>query len=307
MGGGSAVRQYQRRFLQGESEETGRKEDCEEGLWKARALTFGEYGVRETKSGEYELVKKDTTVGVFSKACIEKERVLFLLSRGTLLEVSERGVREIASPEKATLMGMIASDGGTTFRRGLRSDGRYRTEYLIRFHSRDKELVEIFDKLSEVVYHKESLHYTRKRNGLITSVVYSKGIFYDLGDFNVKPAPYEFHVPREHLDDEGKRAFLRGFFSGDGNISISSEGKVTIRFYSTCRSGIEELHQTLKDLGFHPNKIREEKELRGKTTYNFTIPREEHIKFIKDIGSYRPRHMHILEEIKREAEGREEE
>ncbi|MBO3842234.1 MAG: LAGLIDADG family homing endonuclease [Candidatus Brockarchaeota archaeon] len=37
------------------------------------------------------------------------------------------------------------------------------------------------------------------------------------------------------LDDEGKRAYLRGFFSGDGNVSMTKEGWHEIRIYSKCK------------------------------------------------------------------------
>jgi hypothetical protein len=303
MGGGSAVKQHERRFLQGEREDTGKKKECGEAYWSVK--TFGEYEVRETKGGEYGLFKKGNLVGMFVKATVEEERILFLLSRGFMLEVSGRGVREITIPEKALLMGMVAADGSNRSRREPRRRGGYRTDYLTAFYSDDLELIRMFDESANRVYNLASHHYVRKRNGLITAAIYSKGIYYDLSDLNLKPGPYEFHAPREHLDDEGKRAFLKGFFSGDGNVSVSG-GEITIRFYSRCREGLEELRQTLMDLGFHPRGIREDREPKGKSTYSFLIPRSEHIKFINEIGSYRPKHVRIFEEMKRRGEGREE-
>ncbi|MCL7395762.1 MAG: hypothetical protein LZ161_06065 [Thaumarchaeota archaeon] len=52
MGGGSTVRQHERRLFQGEPEETGRKEECGEAYWSVK--TFGEYEVHKTEVGEYE-------------------------------------------------------------------------------------------------------------------------------------------------------------------------------------------------------------------------------------------------------------
>lgn len=75
MGGGSAVRQYKRRFLQGELKDTGRKDGCEEAPQKLRS--FGEYEVRETESDEYKLIKAGVAVGVFSEARVEEDRTLF--------------------------------------------------------------------------------------------------------------------------------------------------------------------------------------------------------------------------------------
>jgi intein/homing endonuclease len=222
-----------------------------------------------------------------------------------LLEVSESGVREILTPEKATLIGMIASDGSNILYRSPRPRGRgYRTHYRTTFFSKDKELINIYDRLFEEIYSKAPRHYARKRNGLVFSWISSKGIFYDLYDLGIKLGAYEFHVPREHLDDDGKRAFLRGFFSGDGDISIGDS--ITFRFSSTSKSGMEGLHQILEDLGFHPYEILERERPKFRTSYIFSIPKKEHMKFIDEIGSYKPRHVHIFEEMKKGTEGCEE-
>ncbi|MEM2088668.1 MAG: LAGLIDADG family homing endonuclease, partial [Thermoproteota archaeon] len=267
-------------------------EECEEAYWTVK--TFGEYEVRETESGEYEVVKGGIIIGTFSEARVEKERIIFSLSRGTLLEVSEEGIREITTPEKAKLLGMIASDGSNTFRREPRSEGGYRTEYSIRFYSEDRELIMTFDEMTEKTYGMASHHYTRKRNGLITAAIYSKGVFYDLSDLGLKTGPYKFHVPRGHLDAEGKRMFLRGFFSGDGSVSIS--GCDYIRFYSKCKEGLEELRQILMDIGFHPHEIRFDEK---PAQYSFSLPREDYLRFIEEIGSDKPSHVSIFEEMKR--------
>ncbi len=223
-----------------------------------------------------------------------------------LLEVSEKGVRRIVVPEKATLMGMIASDGSNVLYRKERSKGRYCTEYTTRFYSKDKELIEMFDRLSEEIYDITPHHYTRKRNSLITAQIYSKGIFYDLDDLDLKPRPYEFHVPREHLDSEGKKAFLKGFFSGDGSISLS-KGRITVMgIYSKYKEGLEELCQILTDVGFHPYEILEYQKPGEETCYYFLIPAKEYVKFMEEIGSYRPRHVLIFEEFKKKLEEREE-
>jgi len=295
MGGGTAVRQHQRRFLQGEPEETGRKERCEEAYWTVKA--FEEYKVRETESGEYELIKAGGGVGIFLETRVEKERLLFPLSRGTLLEVSEKGVREIATPEKAALFGLISSDGSNAYYRKINSEGRHHTDYSTRFYSGDRELVELFDKVSEEVYDITPQHYERK-DGLITAAIYSKGVFYDLSDYGVKIGAYEFRVPREHLDDEGKRAYLKGFFSGDGSACMIHGKRLQIRFYSKCEEGLEDLRRTLMDLGFHPREV-EKDERTGNVRYYFSIPAKEYEKFIDEIGSFKPRHIEAFREYRR--------
>lgn len=299
MGGGSVIRQWERRFLQGKQESSGKKEKCAEVRGLVRA--FGEYEVYETEDGKHELIKNDYVVGIFSEARIEEERVLFSLSRGMLLEVSKSGVREIIGPEKAILMGLVASDGGYSFRRSIHSRGKgYRTDYRTAFCSKDKELIDVFDDLVEKVYAKSSHHYVDKRDNTISSRVYSKDVFYDLYVLDLKLGPHDFHVPREHLDGKGKLAFLKGFFSGDGCVCVSKD--VKLWFYSKSRRGIDELYQTLKDLGFHPLEIREKKTPEGRIIYGFMIPKKERVKFIEDIGSYKPRHLRIFKELKNKEE-----
>lgn len=66
---------------------------------------------------------------------------------------------------------------------------------------------------------------------------FSKKVAYDLWNLNVKgPEPYEFHPPLRHLDEEGKRAYLRGFFSRDGNISLSRATTTGFAYIQSART-----------------------------------------------------------------------
>lgn len=85
MGSGSRVRQYKRRFFEGEQA----REEREEKTFHVVG-TFGEYEVREAEGGGYELLKSGKVVGIFSEARVEENRVVFKLSRGMNLEVSEK-------------------------------------------------------------------------------------------------------------------------------------------------------------------------------------------------------------------------
>ncbi|MEM3026895.1 MAG: hypothetical protein QXP19_05200, partial [Thermoproteota archaeon] len=138
MGGGSAIKQYERRFGQGgsvyEKESTIHDERCEK--YEAKTIrVFGEYEIRKTEKEEYEVLKKGELIGKFSKAIIEEDRFLFPLSRGTLLEVSEEGRREITTSRKAEICGLIASDGG------LYSTSEH-PDYEVHFTSKHGELIE---------------------------------------------------------------------------------------------------------------------------------------------------------------------
>jgi hypothetical protein len=299
MGGGLRRRQYENRFFQGKEVYKGEEAEAFEIVKK-----LGKYEIRRAEKGGYELLKNGEVVGIFSEAKIEENRVLFKLSYGMNLEVSEIGIREVLSPEKAELCGLIAADGSLPQRRGKKI-------YEAQLTSKDKELAEIYTNLSEKVYDITPHHYLyykktkgeRKRTYHRMSI-YSKEVVEDLRSLELKgPDPYEFHVPLKYLDEEGKKAFLKGFFSGDGSVSLSEGGGRAIYFYSDCKEGLEELRKILIDLGFHPGKICIDdrgtipKKYSG-PTYEFSISEKEHIKFIDEIGSEREEHKLKFQRIK---------
>ena len=279
MGSGRLRDQYEGRFNQGQPAWSGEKGgECLPGGVKQ----LSEYEVRETSAGGYALSRGGIMVGDFRSGRIDPDRVTFPLSRGTWLEVSNQGVREILAPEKAMMGGLIASDGGSHFYyRYDEKKGGYSSQYKTSFASTDRELTDLFEGLFEAVYGQAPHHYEYPGRDLTESYVSSKGVFYDLNNFGIKTGPFEFHVPREHLDDAGKRAYLTGFFSGDGTISRCGN-QFEIRIYSKHKEGLKEMKQTLEDLGFHPNEIYSEERKRGKrieVRHNFTIPAGEHRRF----------------------------
>ncbi|MEM4230038.1 MAG: LAGLIDADG family homing endonuclease [Thermoproteota archaeon] len=296
MGSGLRVKQYARRFYEGEQARE-KKEDEASRVVK----TFGKYEARETEDGGYELLKGGEVIGIFSKARVEENRIVFHLSHGVNLEVSGRGVREIFSPERAELCGLIAADGTVC---------KYKRTHEVSLKNVDRELIDHFCKLAEETYsitpHLYSTSHTTKKGEkreYYRAAVLSKKVAYDLWMFGVKgPGPYEFHPPMEHLDDEGMRAYLRGFFSGDGNVSLCKDGKHDFRVYSSFKEGLEEIREMFEKLGFHPHKVREEdKEVTPegiRKRFYFSIPEEEHLKFIEEIGTRKAEFKRKFELIK---------
>lgn len=306
MGGGSVIKQYERRFGQGESvyekESTIHDVECEK--YEAKTIrVFGEYEIRKTEREEYELLKKGELIGKFSKAIIEEDRFLFPLSRGILLEVSEEGRKEIATPKKAEICGLIASDGGLY-------STREHSDHEVHFTSKNRELIERYNDLFKEVYGIEPhVYHKRKRDGreYFESRTYDRGVYFDLLDLGIKPKAFEFHVPFKHLDKDGLRAYLRGFFSGDGNISKSEEG-FSIKISSTCEEGIKELRKAFELLGFHPNPIHVSKrEPPLHDYYVFSIPEDEYVRFAEEIGTYHPGRAKRLESIRLKYKSEEEE
>lgn len=133
--------------------------------------------------------------------------------------------------------------------------------------------------------------------------MYSKKVAYDLWSFNIKgPEHYEFHPPTEYFDEEGKRAYLRDLFSGDGSITLTPTQR-NICIHSSCREGLEELRGMLMDLGFHPGEIGmyDEETSPGRhsrPSFRFYIPERDHLKFIEEIGSETEEHINKCKQIK---------
>jgi hypothetical protein len=251
MGGGSAIKQSERRSHQGESvqgEYPSKETDCQKEEPKANKI-LGKYEIHKTVDG-YELLKDGEPIGWFSVAVIEDDRVVYQLSHGISLEVSERGCREILISEKAELCGLIASDGGIY-------STKAHPHHEVHFISVDRELVERYYELFKKVYGIDPhLHYKKKSTGesYFESRTYYRGVYFDLLDLGIKPGAFKFRVPLKHLDEGGLRAYLRGFFSGDGYITKDGE-LFRIGLQSTCKEGLEELQKAFELLKFHPHEI----------------------------------------------------
>jgi len=298
MGGGSAVRQCERRFHQGKSiheDNSGSDVRCKKEVPGTNNV-FGKYVIRKTKKGEYELLKGGESIGWFSVAVVKNDRVLFPLSQGMLLEVSEGVCREILTPEKAELCGLIASDGGMY-------STKAHPHHEVHFISIDRELVDRYNELFKKIYGIEPhLHSYKKRGGSYFELrTYDRGVYFDLWDLGTKPGAFQFRVPLKHLDEEGLRRYLSGFFSGDGYIT--KDGKqYRIGLQSTCKDGLEELRKAFQFLRFHPHEIHfwEKEKPRWRDQYHFSIPVNEHMRFINEVSTYRPDHLKRLREIERQ-------
>jgi hypothetical protein len=252
-------------------------------------------------------------VGTFCEAKVEEKRIIFKLSHGTNLEVSEKGVREILSPEKAELCGLIASDGCVCKYQSKKGKS---TGYEVSLTTVDPELAEVFDKLAREVYSIAPHHYIRHHKTKegekphLKVALLRRNIAMDLWLLGIKgPEPYEFHPPTRYLDEEGKRAYLRGFFSGDGNVSVGKENDHNIRIYSTCEEGLKELRNLFVDLGFNPSAVYLDNEeiVPGKSrrkSYYFSILEKDHLKFIEEIGSEKLEHISKLNLIRLIDEGK---
>lgn len=284
MGWGSLREQFRSRFNKGDYIDTEEKEEwlnCEQAY--KQIIDFGEYKVGKTENEEYELLKDNTLVSAFSEALMEEGRILFPLSHGMLLEISESGARKILTPEKAELCGLIAAEGSLyPYERKVHNQ--------IFFHSADMEIIEKHIELFKKVYGVTPHIYQGK--GEFIAGIKNKEAYYDLREIGVKTGPYRYHVPIEHLDEKGSKAYLKGFFSGDG--SVIQHGKYAIKLRITSKYGdcLEEIREAMLKVGFQPSEVRLDK------TYGahyLEIYAHDRIKFIKEIGSYSPAHVEKFE------------
>ncbi|MBO3832925.1 MAG: LAGLIDADG family homing endonuclease [Candidatus Brockarchaeota archaeon] len=304
MGGGTRVGQWKERFFEGEIEyegafEEGAELQCREDENEVSNIiaSFGEYEARGTDEG-YELLKGEEVIGIFKESIIQDDRIFFELSRGVYLEVSEGGIREILTSEKAELCGLIASDGGFYMNENYH-------HYRVYLSSADEEVAKHYEELFEKTYHKRPHRYRYEPPSIphYSEEIEDRSIYFDLWNLGIKGSmPYEFHVPKEHLDLKGARAYLRGFFTGDGGVAMEydrtqNRTRFNIRFDSKYKEGLEEIRGLLRDLGFHPLEIHEYHR-EDRTYYYFRIPEGEHLKFIEEIGSEKPNHQERFEFMK---------
>lgn len=139
--------------------------------------------------GGYILLKDGNVVGIFSEAEVKEDRIIFRLSQGMNLEVSEKGVRGILNPEKAELCGQMAADGYIRKLRWVKGEG---VAYEASLTTIDEKLAEAFEKISEKVYGITphcNVEYHRTKEGEAKHyevTIYSKKVVYDLLDLGIK-------------------------------------------------------------------------------------------------------------------------
>jgi len=288
MGEGTREAQYKDRFGLGTPSDTyGTQCSKSEPLER---LQIGDYLVEINGCG-YTLKKGGQTLGTYKEATLlSPDRALFKLEKGMLLEVSPKGIRNILSLTKAGIIGFISSDGSLQYSTTLK-------RYQIEFGSSSDELLEKFSEFMKEVYGISLRAYPKKdRRHFIDLVKGSKEIAQDLDNYTTK-AKGEWNVPFEYLDKESATMFLKCFMSGDGGIGIYQSSDhyrklpLRIRFYSTNRKGLEEIATLLRQYFDIDSTINREEE---EFTLNVAT-RAGKIKYIKEIGSFKERHIRAIE------------
>jgi len=212
------------------------------------------------------------------------------LEKGMLLEVMHKGTRKILSPAKAGILGFIISDGSLQCSTAP-------SYHRVSFGSSSDELLEKFSEFINEVYGIPFRVYRKKdRRHFFELVKGNKEMAQDLDNYTSK-AKGEWNVPLEYLDKESATMYLKCFMSGDGGIGIYQSSDhyrklpLRIRYYSTNRKGLEEIATLLRQYYDIDSTIKREEE---EFTLNVAT-RAGKIKFIKEIGSFKERHIRAIE------------
>jgi len=287
MGSGDRQQQFEGRFGQGNphAEYLASRQECveREGL----PIVLGDYRVEAADEG-YVLLHNEEELGRCKELLqADKKRALFKLDKGMLLEVTPAGVKEILSQEKARVHGIIASDGSLYI-------NPERRIYEIKLVCESMELIDVFREDFKKVYEKE-LHFSMDRGKYPRARISSKEIFNDLVTYGAKEGHCMWRVPREHLDHEGTREWLKMFMAGDGSIGYE-RGKARVRFFSMNRDGLEQIQRLLDEEFGITSKLsmrdRTDKPKYSNLEYVLGVRSgEDTIRYIGEIGSYKQLHQ----------------
>lgn len=138
------------------------------------------------------------------------------------------------NPNKYYILGLIASDGN------LYNDG-YKNRYKVSISSNKSDRC-ILEKINSMICDTKIV-FDRKNQNLSELVLYDKVIYDEIKKYNINEnkslsLDYPNNIPLQYQKD-----FIRGYFDGDGSLSISKKGnyeKLTIQFLGTKKflSGI---------------------------------------------------------------------
>ena len=158
---------------------------------------------------------------------------------GLFLEVSDKGHRIIFSKERAFIHGFLSADG--CFR-------HERSKYRIRAWNKDPKIINFYANIIRKVYGKNISEYLNGRTGVRELTIHGKEIHRDFTKFSHCIDSFSWRIPFEHLDEEGLKWWLLGFFEGDGSVD-TARGSEKVLVKSANKAGIEQIKEALSRLG----------------------------------------------------------
>lgn len=152
-------------------------------------------------------------LGRSGEAIEKKARSLGLWKRHKNADINSRYFRDIASPEQAYFLGLLAADGSI-------SSAPSHYNICLALKRSDADLVTRFrDAVAPGAVPGYDRHLVRVRIG-------SKEMVADLAEYNIVPRKsYSFNWPQK-LSRELAMPFLLGYFDGDGSLSVHASGRL---------------------------------------------------------------------------------
>lgn len=207
---------------------------------------------------------------------------------------------------KAEILGLLFSDGNyrkyhTTFemfdKRRNKTYTFNQNKRIIEFANTDLELLEHFRKL----LYREYSYYPNivLSNKNVFRVCITKNIVIDDLTGMAKFGSSEWFIPNEIFlgDDQIKRAFIRGFFDGDGSVDFAEKKIPRIRIYSTNSNGIKQIKKLLHSLLIESNINGPYRRNKRKDCYELLLRTSSVIKFIKCISSKHSKKRRVFRNI----------
>ncbi len=169
--------------------------------------------------------------------------------------------------ENSYYLGFIAADGT------VRKDNN---EIKITINNEDEQF--LLDMKNKMDY-KGNLHYQNKVNA-IEYRFSSKQIKKDLAKYSIIPRKTYIGITMKDIPDEYKLAFIKGYYDGDGNVSINQNTKqVSIKIVSHTEEILKEFQNTIKQ------KTNIYANIRGTILYSLELSTLPALDFLKDIYS----------------------
>jgi len=167
-------------------------------------------------------------------------------------KINENYFEVIDTEEKAYWLGFIYADGY------INNNGRYALE--IGLNKADRGHLEKFLKAIESTHPIEE----RKTTSSVRVNISNKKLVQDLGRHGVHPNKSGSTIFPIHLEEELVRHFMRGYFDGDGTLSVKPEKK---RYRAIIIGTPNFLHDFQQHLPVNITRLMRDKRWKGNTAY----------------------------------------
>jgi hypothetical protein len=178
---------------------------------------------------------------------------------------------KLDTKDKAYFLGFIASDGNVWKRERENANGQLK----ISIHEKDIDVLHKIQKYMNSNHNLTKYIFNRKDSEIVTNVVsltiVSDIIFNDLEKLNITPNKTWSYKP-VGISEELKPHFIRGFFDGDGSITLSSEGYFSVKIAVNEHVG-KYISEYLKENNIHHNLTEDKREYTGGRFYSVGISR----------------------------------